>query len=77
MESIKRPLDLLPSNFSDAKKQHVYDILLNIDNKEYNSEDTVLNTNFTNSLGQIVWSEPALNATNEEKLLIKIKLLMY
>ena len=75
LDSINRPLNLLPSDFSDAKKQHIYDILLNLDNKEYNSEDTVLNTNFTNSLGQIVWSEPAANATNEDKAAYQNKII--
>jgi hypothetical protein len=56
-EDVARPYSLIPSTFSEKKRKHVYDILLNLLHKEYDSEDVTLATSFTNSLGQVVWSD--------------------
>ena len=66
LEDVARPLNILPLQFSNSKKRHVYNLLLNLNVKEYDSEDVTLENNFTNSLGQNVWSEPGKVASIDD-----------
>ena len=66
IDLINRPVNILPIDFSDSKKKYVYNLLLNLSNKEYDSNDTVLNNNYTNYLGQVIWKEPNKNNLSEE-----------
>ena len=66
IDLINRPINILPIDFNDSKKKYVYNLLLNLSNKEYDSNDTVLNNNYTNYLGQVIWKEPNKNNLSEE-----------
>jgi len=63
INSVKRPRQCLNS-LNSSQQNHIYNILLNLNNTEYNSDDKVLDVNFINSNGQSVYEYPQ-SATEE------------
>jgi len=63
INNINRPRQCL--NFlSENQRNHIYNLLLNLNNAEYDSNDKVLDINFVNSTGQEIYKYPS-NATPE------------
>ncbi len=70
LDNTSSPLEIFPTSFSNSKKDHVYKLLLDLTNTQYNSEDQVLDNNYKNYEGQQIWAEPDLSSlsTPAEKL---------
>jgi len=63
INNINRPRQCL--NFLlENQRNHIYNLLLNLNNTEYDSNDKVLDINFVNSYGQVIYQYPS-DATPE------------